>query len=175
MFVFLFYFSLSFVIRCLDKAATITEADMTRQKQNPWRLCTVTQVEEAKWVLKMLPSWLCTIIYSVILTQVSTLFVEQGDAMNARIGSVHFPAASMSTFAVCSVLICTYIYTHLLVPVASRLCGNPRGFNELQRMGIGLVIGMLSMVTSGVTEIQRIKHVTKRQKISSLSIFWQIP
>ncbi|KAL2619709.1 hypothetical protein AAZV13_08G322600 [Glycine max] len=160
--------------RFMDKAATITEKDAVHLK-NHWRLCTVTQVEEAKCVLRMLPVWLCTIIYSVVFTQMASLFVEQGNVMNNEIGKFHLPAASMSVLDICSVLLCTGIYRQILVPLAGRLSGNPRGLTELQRMGVGLVIGMLAMLAAGVTEFERLKHVTPREKASSLSIFWQIP
>ncbi|XP_034892451.1 protein NRT1/ PTR FAMILY 7.1 [Populus alba] len=158
----------------LDKAATVTEDDLSHQK-NPWRLCTISQVEEAKCVLKMLPVWLCTIIYSVVFTQMASLFVEQGDVMNSDAGKFHLPAASMSAFDICSVLVCTGIYRQILVPLAGRLSGNPKGLTELQRMGIGLIIGMLAMFAAGATEIERLRHVTEGEKVSSLSIFWQIP
>ncbi|KAJ8760003.1 hypothetical protein K2173_010859 [Erythroxylum novogranatense] len=158
----------------LDKAATILKDDPSGP-EDPWRLCTVTQVEEAKCVLKMLPIWLCTIIYSVVFTQMASLFVEQGAVMNSKFGKFHLPAASMSAFDICSVLIFTGIYRQILVPLAGKLSGNPKGLTELQRMGIGLVIGMLAMLAAGATEIERLKHVIPGQKISTLSIFWQIP
>ncbi|KAJ7979046.1 Protein NRT1/ PTR FAMILY 7.3 [Quillaja saponaria] len=158
----------------LDKAATAIENDIYGPK-NPWRLCTVTQVEEAKCIIRMLPIWLCTIIYSVVFTQMASLFVEQGDVMNSNIGKFHLPAASMSAFDIFSVLICTGIYRQILVPLAGKLSGNSNGLTELQRMGIGLIIGMLAMVAAGATEIERLKYVVPDQKVSSLSIFWQIP
>ncbi|WVY92480.1 hypothetical protein V8G54_031568 [Vigna mungo] len=158
----------------MDKAATIKDSEEQSSK-NPWRLCTVTQVEEAKCVLRMLPVWLCTIIYSVVFTQMASLFVEQGDVMNSYIGSFHLPAASMSAFDICSVLVCTGIYRQILVPLAGKLSGNPKGLSELQRMGIGLIIGMFAMVASGATEIARLRRIIHGQKTSSLSIFWQIP
>ncbi|MBA0777915.1 hypothetical protein Gotri_005864 [Gossypium trilobum] len=158
----------------LDKAATITLYDLCGRK-DPWRLCTVTQVEEVKCVLKMLPIWLCTIIYSVIFTQMVSLFVEQGDVMTSKLGVFHLPAASMSAFDICSVLICTGIYRQILVPLARRLSGSPKGLTELQRMGIGLVMGMMAMIAAGVTEIQRLKLVRPGEKKSRLSIFWQVP
>ncbi|KAK9124993.1 hypothetical protein Scep_013839 [Stephania cephalantha] len=162
--------------RVLDKAATLTQKEMTDpSKQNTWRLCTVTQVEEVKCILKMLPIWLCTIIYSVIFTQMASLFVEQGDAMNSNIGSFHLPAASMSAFDVMSVLIFTFVYNQLLVPVTGRFTGNPKGISQLQRMGIGLLIGVLAMLAAGATEIHRLKYVDLKGETSSLSIFWQIP
>ncbi|KAG5096286.1 hypothetical protein JHK84_051874 [Glycine max] len=160
--------------RFMDKAATITEKDAVNLK-NHWRLCTVTQVEEAKCVLRMLPVWLCTIIYSVVFTQMASLFVEQGDVMNNKIGNFHLPAASMSVFDICSVLLCTGIYRQILVPLAGRFSGNPRGLTELQRMGVGLIIGMLAILAAGATEFERLKHITPGEKASSLSIFWQIP
>ncbi|GAB2276968.1 hypothetical protein Dimus_011676 [Dionaea muscipula] len=159
----------------LDKAATMTDNDMRRGPPNPWKLCTVTQVEEAKCILKLLPIWLCTIIYSVIFTQMASLFVEQGNVMDTRIGNFHLPAAGMTAFDICSVLICTGIYRQILVPLASRLSGNPKGLTELQRMGAGLVIGLLAMVAAGITEIQRLKRVVPDEKKSSLSVLYQIP
>ncbi|XP_050215770.1 protein NRT1/ PTR FAMILY 7.1 [Mercurialis annua] len=158
----------------MDKAATITEDDMTRQN-DPWRLCTITQVEEAKCVLKLIPIWICTIIYSVVFTQMASLFVEQGDVMKSELGKFHLPAASMSTFDILSVLICTGLYRKVLVPIAGKLSGNPKGLSELQRMGVGLIIGMIAMLAAGVTELHRLKHVSEGNKVSSLSIFWQIP
>ncbi|XAR60416.1 hypothetical protein NMG60_11033781 [Bertholletia excelsa] len=160
--------------RCLDKAATMTEED----KPGPidrWKLCTVTQVEEVKCVIRTTPIWLCTIIYSVIFTQMASLFVEQGAVMNSQIGSFRLPPASMSSFDICSVLICTLIYQRTLVPIACKLSGNPKGLTELQRMGVGLIIGMLAMVAAGVTEIVRLNSVIEGSSSSSLSIFWQIP
>lgn len=135
----------------------------------------MTQVEEAKCVLRMLPVWLCTIIYSVVFTQMASLFVEQGDVMNSNIGKFNLPAASMSAFDICSVLVCTGIYCRILVPLAGRLSGNPKGLSELQRMGVGLIIGMLAMVASGATEIVRLRHIIPGKETSSMSIFWQIP
>jgi len=159
----------------MDKAATITEKDGDDLKKNNWRLCTVTQVEEAKCVMRMLPVWLCTIIYSVVFTQMASLFVEQGDVMDNRIGNFHFPAASMSVFDILSVFLSTISYIHVVVPLTKYLTGNPRGLTELQRMGVGLIIGILSMIAAGVTEMERLKHIVPGEKASSLTIFWQVP
>ncbi|XP_042014613.1 protein NRT1/ PTR FAMILY 7.1 [Salvia splendens] len=159
---------------CLDKAAIMTEDDCCGPL-DPWRVCSVTQVEEAKCIIRMLPIWLCTIVYSVVFTQMASLFVEQGDVMYSHIGSFHLPAASMSVFDICSVLFCTGIYRQILVPIAGRLSGNPKGLTELQRMGVGLIIGMLAMFAAGLTEMERLKRVVPGQPVSSLSIFWQIP
>ncbi|KAG9136285.1 hypothetical protein Leryth_003879, partial [Lithospermum erythrorhizon] len=159
---------------CMDKAAIVSQEDRTGPP-NPWRLCTVTQVEEAKCIMRMLPIWLCTIIYSVIFTQMASLFVEQGEAMDSNIGSFHLPAASMSAFDICSVLICTILYRKVLVPVAGSMSGNSKGLSDLQRMGVGLIIGLLAMVAAGMTEIRRLQKVVHGRDAIDLTIFWQVP
>ncbi|CAL4885013.1 unnamed protein product [Urochloa decumbens] len=162
----------------LDKAATVTTEEQSMK--DPWRLCTVTQVEEAKCILRMLPIWLCTIVYSVVFTQMASLFVEQGATMDTTIGSFHFPAASMSLFDILSVLAFISIYRRVLVPVMARISGNPQGLTELQRMGVGLVIGMAAMVVAGLVEVERLKRVPapapeEEEARSSLSVLWQVP
>ncbi|KAK1352843.1 Proton-dependent oligopeptide transporter family [Heracleum sosnowskyi] len=161
--------------KCLDKAAVMAAEEQSSLIVDPWRLCTVTQVEEAKCVIRMLPIWLCTIIYSVVFTQMASLFVVQGEVMKLEFGNFRIPAASISAFDICSVLICTGIYRQILVPLAGRLSGNPKGLTELQRMGIGLIIGMLAMIAAGITELERLRRVPPGKDSSTLSVFWQIP
>jgi len=162
--------------RFLDKAATETEDDITSdQRNNPWRLCTVTQVEEVKCILRMLPIWLCTIIYSVVFTQMASLFVEQGAAMKNDVGGFQVPPASMSIFDILSVAAWILLYRRVIVPFVFRITKNPKGLTELQRMGGGLILGMLGMIAAGVVEQYRLKFVSERHGQSSLSIFWQTP
>lgn len=163
--------------RFLDKAATVTTeaSSAPPEAKSPWNLCTVTQVEEVKCVLKMLPIWLCTIIYSVVFTQMASLFVEQGTVMNTRLGSFNIPPASMSVFDIISVIVFIFIYRRILMPAARKLTENPDGLSELQRMGVGLVIGMVAMIAAGVVEQARLEQVTAPDKESSLTIMWQIP
>lgn len=168
-------------LRFLDKAAIETDNDAVDVKgkaSSRWRLCTVTQVEEVKCILRLLPIWLCTIIYSVVFTQMASLFVEQGAAMNTSLGSFNVPPAAMSMFDIFSVAVWIALYRRVLVPFGYKVTGNPKGFTELQRMGMGLIVGMLAMVAAAVVEIYRLKEVDNKiipDSASSLSIFWQIP
>ncbi|KAA0049084.1 protein NRT1/ PTR FAMILY 7.3-like [Cucumis melo var. makuwa] len=166
--------------RFLDKAAVITSSECDKLDdgaRNPWRLCTVTQVEEVKCILRLLPIWLCTILYSVVFTQMASLFVEQGAAMRTNISTFHIPPASMSSFDILSVAAFIFIYRRVIDPVFARLTKS--SLTELQRMGIGLVIAICAMVSAGTVEIFRLKHANKDclhcDDSSSLSIFWQIP
>lgn len=166
----------------LDRAAIITSKENMGTDQNSWRLCTVTQVEEVKCILRLLPIWLCTILYSVVFTQMASLFVEQGAAMKTTISDFHIPPASMSSFDILSVAAFIFIYRRVLDPLVARLKKNssPKGLTELQRMGIGLVIAILAMLAAGTVEHFRLKNAYKDctmkcESSSSLTIFWQIP
>ncbi|WCJ20673.1 Major facilitator superfamily protein [Euphorbia peplus] len=165
----------------LDRAAFISSRDMDEQKQgcqNPWRLCPITQVEEVKCILRLLPIWLCTILYSVVFTQMASLFVEQGAAMKTTISNFRIPPASMSSFDILSVALFIFLYRRVLDPLVSRFrSSKSKGLTELQRMGIGLVIAVMAMVSAGIVECYRLKYTRKdcTDCSSSLSIFWQVP
>ncbi|KAL3516728.1 hypothetical protein ACH5RR_023630 [Cinchona calisaya] len=169
--------------RFLDRAAVITSKEYEEKDlYNPWRLCTVTKVEEVKCILRLLPIWLCTILYSVVFTQMASLFVEQGAAMRTTISGFHIPPASMSSFDILSVAAFIFIYRRVLDPLVAglRKKSNPGGLTELQRMGIGLIIAIMAMVTAGIVEHFRLKNSRTEcnsdcENSSSLSIFWQVP
>lgn len=151
---------------------------MEENKCSPWCLSTVTQVEEVKSVLRLLPIWLCTILYSVVFAQMTSLFVEQGDAMDTRISTFHIPPASMSAFDILSVVVFIFIYRRILDPLVTRTMKS-KGLSELQRMGIGLVLAIMAMISAGLVEKFRLKYKIEDcndcEGSSSLSIFWQIP
>lgn len=167
----------------LDKAAYISSRDLSDKEQgvnNPWRLCPITQVEEVKCILRLLPIWLCTIIYSVVFTQMASLFVEQGAAMKTTISNFHIPPASMSSFDILSVALFIFLYRRVLDPFVGKLKkSSSKGLTELQRMGVGLIIAVMAMVSAGIVECYRLKYAqadcTHCEGSSSLSIFWQVP
>jgi peptide/histidine transporter 3/4 len=139
---------------------------MDRETYNPWNLCTVTQVEEVKCVLRLLPIWLCTIMYSVVFTQMASLFVEQGAAMKTTIANFHIPPASMSSFDILSVAAFIFIYRRVLDPLLARWKKSGKGFTELERMGVGLVIAILAMIAAGLVESFRLlNHHLSQQLI----------
>ncbi|KAJ8435337.1 hypothetical protein Cgig2_024324 [Carnegiea gigantea] len=169
----------------LDRAAYVSSGDFHNQDlglYNPWRLSPISQVEEVKCILRLLPIWMCTIIYSVVFTQMASLFVEQGAVMKTTISNFRIPPASMSSFDILSVAAFIFIYRRVLDPIVSRMKKtDTRGLTELQRMGVGLIIAVMAMVSAGIVECYRLKYAPRNcprcraSSPSSLSIFWQIP
>ncbi|KAI3982677.1 hypothetical protein MKX01_031551 [Papaver californicum] len=168
-------------LKCLDKAAVASNTEIkSGDYSNSWRLCTVTQVEELKILLRMFPIWATGIVFSAVYAQMSTMFVEQGMVMDTKIGSFTIPPASLSTFDVVSVIVWVPLYDKFLVPAARKFTGKERGFSELQRMGIGLFVSILSMAAAALVEIKRLQVARELglvdQKVAvPISILWQIP
>lgn len=170
--------------KCLDKAATISDIESKSGELclNGWRLCTVTQVEEVKILLRMVPIWATAIIYTSAYAQAHTMFVEQGKTMNTSIGG-HFkiPAASLYMFNSVTCMLWVLVYDFIIAPAMRKWKGNEKGFSELQRMGIGKLFAMFSMVCAAILEIKRLQVVRSHNLVHDtetpvpLSILWQIP
>uniref|UniRef100_A0A0E0G602 Uncharacterized protein n=1 Tax=Oryza nivara TaxID=4536 RepID=A0A0E0G602_ORYNI len=165
--------------RFLDRAAVVganPKLGTCTQPRDPWKLCTVTQVEEVKSILRLLPIWLCTILYSVVFTQMASLFVVQGAAMRrtTRFPGFSVPPSSMSAFDILTVATTIFLYRRAVCPLVSRLTGRRTGPTELQRMGLGLVLGAMAMATAGTVEHFRKAGATTAMS-SDLHIMWQVP
>ncbi|CAL5334059.1 unnamed protein product [Camellia sinensis] len=164
-----------------DKAAVEIQSDHRNSSPDPWRLCTVTQVEELKAIVRLLPIWATGIIFSTVYNQMGNFFVLQGERMNTHVGKSSFkiPPASLGIFDTLSVLFWVPVYDRIIVPVARKYTGHKSGLTQLQRMGIGLVISIFSMLSAGILELIRLKIVKKNNYYDlpemPMSIFWQVP
>ncbi|PIA65684.1 hypothetical protein AQUCO_00100884v1 [Aquilegia coerulea] len=137
-------------LRFLNKAAVKTGSN------DPWMLSSVTQVEETKQMIRMLPVLIATIVPSTMVAQVNTLFVKQGTTLNRALNSFQIPPASLTAFVTLSMLISVVIYDRIFVRIMSKWTKNPRGITLLQRMGMGFVFHILVMVTASLTEMRRL-------------------
>ena len=91
--------------RFLDKATVAVELDYKHEDIN-WRLCTVTQVEEVKLVLRLLPIWVACLMHGVVFAQSPTFFAKQGSTMDRKIGEdFEIPVASLQT-SLASLFLC---------------------------------------------------------------------
>ncbi|XP_031501931.1 protein NRT1/ PTR FAMILY 5.2-like isoform X1 [Nymphaea colorata] len=169
----------------IDRTPYLSFLDKAAVKNGPstrWTLCSVTEVEETKQMIRMLPILVATFIPSTMLAQVNTLFVKQGITMERSMGP-HFkiPPASLAAFITLSMLICVVIYDRFFVRTIRRYTKNPRGISLLQRMGVGLILHIIIMVVASVTERKRLQIAHEngifdsRKGITPLSIFALLP
>ncbi|XP_061994058.1 protein NRT1/ PTR FAMILY 5.2-like [Rosa rugosa] len=148
-------------IRFLNKAAVKTAST------SPWRLCSVTQVEETKQMLRMIPILLATFVPSIMVAQINTLFVKQGTTLNRRVGNFKIPPASLAAFVTLSMLINVVLYDRFFVKFMRKLTKNPRGITLLQRMGIGMILHIFIMVIASLTERYRLNIAKEHGVVES--------
>ncbi|KAL6642570.1 hypothetical protein ACP70R_020751 [Stipagrostis hirtigluma subsp. patula] len=162
--------------RFLDKAAVVAPSSGGEKgpaaPASSWRLCTVSQVEELKMLLRMFPVWASMVLFFAVTAQMSSTFIEQGAAMDNRVGPFTLPPASMATFDVVSVMVCIPVYDAVLVPLARRATGKDRGLSQLQRLGAGLALSVAGMLYAALVEARRLALAPAGRK---MSIMWQAP
>ncbi|CAD6259787.1 unnamed protein product [Miscanthus lutarioriparius] len=159
--------------RCLDKAAVVTSADL--EDGSPWRLCTVTQVEELKTLLRLIPIWLTSAVYFVANTQAQTTFVQQGTMTDSRIGRGAFsvPAASLTCIETAFVVASIVLYSRAVAPAARRFLCRAEAFTPLQLMGLGHAAVIAAVALAACAEARRLANV--RAGAAPLRIAWLLP
>ncbi|KAL6636618.1 hypothetical protein ACP70R_024190 [Stipagrostis hirtigluma subsp. patula] len=157
--------------RFLDKAA-IVEHGGGEEARGPWRLATVTQVEETKLVLAMVPIWVATLAFGMQAAQVSTFFIKQGSVMDRHLGP-HFvlPPASIFSLAAVGMIAAVALYDKVLVPYLRRATGGERGISILKRIGIGMAIAVVAMAVAAAVERRRLGSASP----AAVSVFWLTP
>ncbi|XP_050273034.1 protein NRT1/ PTR FAMILY 4.3-like [Quercus robur] len=159
--------------RFLDKAC-IQIQDGANAKESPWRLCTVTQVNQVKILISVVPIFACTIVFNTILAQLQTFSVQQGSAMDTQLTkSFHIPPASLQSIPYILLIIVVPLYDTFFVPFARKITGHESGISPLNRIGFGLFFATFSMVAAAIMEKKRRDSAVNLDK--TLSIFWITP
>ncbi|KAK4801051.1 hypothetical protein SAY86_021538 [Trapa natans] len=160
--------------RSLDKAAdnkNPVESQMGHRRQ-----VTVTKVEEVKLILNMFPIWIVTLPFGICVVQATTFFIKQGTALNRNfLGGFVIPPASIYAMAAVGMIVSVTLYEKILVPVLRQATGNERGIKILQRIGIGMVFSVLTMVVAALVERKRLGLVRSNGSTTSMSVFWLAP
>ncbi|GFZ20197.1 peptide transporter 3 [Actinidia rufa] len=163
-------------LRLLDRAAV-----RSGPSTSTWNPCPVTQVEETKQMMKMVPILVATFIPSAMVAQTHTLFIKQGTTLVRSMGpNFEIPPACLTAFVTIFMLVTIVLYDQFFVPAIRKYTKNPRGITLLQRLGIGLVLHILIMVVSCLAErkrlsVARANGITDKHQIVPLSIFVLLP
>ncbi|GFQ05249.1 protein nrt1/ ptr family 2.11 [Phtheirospermum japonicum] len=175
--------------RFLNKAAIQTPEDDLNSDgsaADPWRLRSVQQVEDVKCVVRVIPVWTSGIVYYIFWVITQNYVVFQAIQANRRLGSGDFkiPAASYQVYTMITITVWIPIYDRILVPFLRKITGKEEGITILQRVGIGMLFGILTMIISGFVEYQRrtmaftrptLGSVPRKGAVSSMSGNWLIP
>ncbi|KAB8106266.1 hypothetical protein EE612_040525 [Oryza sativa] len=160
--------------RFLDKAAIMSDLSLDQDScTSPWRICTVTQVEELKILIRLLPIWATGIFFCVGISQMHTTFIQQGTVMNTKIGSLSIPAASLYSFEVICVTFWVFLVNKVIIPVTRACFANGAEMTQLQRIGIGRFLMIFAMAIAAFLEMKRLDSVQGGDQ--PLSIAWQLP
>ncbi|PON70100.1 Proton-dependent oligopeptide transporter [Parasponia andersonii] len=165
----------------LDRAAVIRRSDggasMTTAELGQWRLCTVTEVEETKILIRMLPIILSTVFMNTCLAQLQTFSVQQSTTLDRNVIGFKIPGPSIPVLPLIVMFILIPIYDRIFVPIARKFTGIPTGIRHLQRVGVGLVLSAISMTVAGFVEKRRKRVAIDHGMVDSplplpMSVFW---
>jgi peptide/histidine transporter 3/4 len=163
----------SFCVRFLDKAAVISDLSLAYgNHRSSWSRCTVTEVEELKILIRLLPIWVTGIFFGAAISQMHTTFIQQGTVMNTKIGSLTIPPASLYSFEVICVTLWVLVVNKVIVPATRMYFANGAELTQLQRIGIGRFLMIFAMAMAALLETKRLQSVREAEP---LSIAWQLP
>nr|AEK82130.1 dicarboxylate transporter [Datisca glomerata] len=167
--------------RFLDRAAVVKKINgsqvATTTVNGSWSLCTITQVEETKILIRMLPIILSTVFMNTCLAQLQTFSIYQGTTMDPYMMGFKVPIPSIPVIPLIFMFFFIPLYDRIFVPIARKITGIPTGIRHLQRVGIGLVLSAISMAVAGFVETHRKNVAVQHDMVESrehlpMSMFW---
>ncbi|XP_042508675.1 protein NRT1/ PTR FAMILY 5.10-like isoform X2 [Macadamia integrifolia] len=165
----------------LDKALIAAPDNPDGQKKD-LKACSISEVEEAKAVLRLAPIWATCLVFAIVVAQSWTFFIKQGATMDRSIWpGFQIPAASLQSFIGLSIILFVPIYDRVIVPICRTHTRKPSGITMLQRIGTGMVLSMISMVVAAIVEKERLKIAMDSGLVDipkatvPMSVWWLVP
>ncbi|KAL8526732.1 hypothetical protein ACS0TY_015800 [Phlomoides rotata] len=158
-------------LRCLEKAAIILpDQSVEDQVRNRWKLCSIEQVEAAKFVLRVIPIGTTFIVCTIVSSVGNTFLVEQGSHMNRRLGKWKVPSQVL--------LVLFSSGKWFFSKLADCLVKKSRIYGPPSAIAVAMLFSVLCCVTAGVIEIERLKVVkrhgllNKPEEAVPMAAFW---
>ena len=141
----------------------------------------VSQVEETKQLIRIMPVWATLLIWNLGYAQLATIMVQQAESMNRKVGGGKFeiPPASVSVFATVTILILVPLWDRTVRPILEKRSWSP---TTLQRMGLSHALMALSFVVASIVEFKRTNNfnvrgrqaaeVAEAMRYSDTNVFW---
>ncbi|XP_047309625.1 protein NRT1/ PTR FAMILY 5.5-like [Impatiens glandulifera] len=166
-------------LRCLDKAAIILPRISTEeQAKNRWRLCRVTEVEEIKMCLRLIPIGIIFIFYGVVSAIGNSYFLIQSNHLNEKLGRLPIPATLLFVIYDSS----KTQFGDLYYKLANKLGGSgSRHYAPPIGIAISMIFSVICCVVAAKVEARRLGIVISHGLIDKpddkipMSIFWLLP
>lgn len=163
----------------LDSAALITdpneELDNLGKPKSVWRLCSLQQVEQLKFLVAILPVWVTAIGIFITMDQMNTFGVLQALQMDKSIGpKFQFPPGWMSIASMLALATWIFTYEIIYLPLAKKFSTSPstdHRFTMQQRINTGIVLSIVTMLVSGIVEEHRRTSALKHGSFVSPTSF----
>ncbi|CAO2148704.1 unnamed protein product [Urochloa humidicola] len=157
--------------RCLDKAAVDTG------KTGAWSLCSITQVEETKIIIRMVPIFLSSVLGYIPVPLILNFTVQQGNTMDTKLGAIHISPATLFVIPTFFQMVILIVYDRFIVPFLRKITGYVGGVTHLQRIGIGFLSATLATGIAALVEIKRRKVAEDNGLMDAtsgipISVFW---
>uniref|UniRef100_A0A0E0B7V8 Major facilitator superfamily (MFS) profile domain-containing protein n=1 Tax=Oryza glumipatula TaxID=40148 RepID=A0A0E0B7V8_9ORYZ len=136
------------------------------------------------FLVKLLPIWLSSIVFAVVVSQVSTLFTKQSSTMDRRVGGgggLVLPSAGLQCLVSFTYIAVLPVYDRMVVPLARRLTGGGGGITMLQRIGAGMATACLAMAVAALVEARRLRVardaglVDRPGATVPMGVWWLVP
>jgi peptide/histidine transporter 3/4 len=169
-------------LRCLDKAAIVT-VEERHERASKWVLCTVTQVEDLKCVVQIIPIWLCMILVFTLYAQVMGVGVHQASTLDLNLGIFTAAPGNAAVFLMLSGLAYVAIDKYFITPFLRRITSHPEGLSPLKKIGVAVFLAIMAMIVAANVEARRVRiyEESTRSDLEDMevkvpmSVLWLIP
>lgn len=166
-------------LRCLDKAAIVIPTQpREEQENNIWRLCTVTEIEETKVIIRMIPVWMTFILCGVVSALGFTFFIEQLEHLNPKVGRLKVPIVVLLWFFEQAQNQLAKLYIKFANYLAKSGLGK---FAPFIGIAISMILAILCCITAAKVEKHRLEVVQKHGLVDKpderipMTMFWLLP
>ncbi|KAF3337898.1 Protein NRT1/ PTR FAMILY 4.5 [Carex littledalei] len=138
-----------------------------------WSYCDISQVEEAKIFVKMLPIFISSIFCYLPFSFFFTLTATAASTMSTKIMGVKIAPASLYAVAIVIQFVVLVMYNRFIVPFMHRYTSSRyySSTSHLVRAGVGFVFAMLGTGVAALVERKR----KMAEDPKDLSFLWSLP
>ncbi|KAL5570339.1 hypothetical protein UlMin_026914 [Ulmus minor] len=169
-------------LRFLDKAAVIVpNIPLEQQQLNRWRLCTVTEVEETKSIICMIPLCMTFFVLGVVSSIGNTYFLEQANHMNRKVGKLKVPLPMLVLLRDKAKSRFSKFYFKLMANDSAGEGTSPKRYTARVGIGVSMIFAVQCCISAAKVEDRRLhvvrKHglVYKPEERIPMSMLWLLP